>query len=428
MSDDMLRKPDAARKINFLSRPGMPVSLGLHAAVLIASVVTFSQPKVLPDAIEAVSVEVIDESQIREVTKGETSAKQAAPTPRVDRVDEKKEQNAPGEAKKQVNADNTPKAQEATAKEERKEVAAVVPPPPPRPVIVPPKPADPPKPAEAPKPVAVKPVKPAESTDEEEDEADEIVKQAKKKTPEPPKPDQAALAKLLEQQKAEEQKKAEDAKRRQEQAAEQRRQEQARETAREEARKAEQQKKLAEAKVAEDQKKAEDAKKAQEAAKKAADEKRKRDAEQQARNKANSDAVNRALLASREAPANSGNTGQQVSRTPAAGAPTATGQRLNPSDRAALVSMIRDQINPCWNNPVSSRPPVLPLVRVALNPDGSLGGTPVLINSSGDPSFRALADSGMRAIRQCAPFRIPARFAATYGDWRSIVVQLDPEN
>ena len=387
---DHLKKPQSSGRL------GLPLSAGLHAAGLVAALVSFSFAKPLPEAIEAVAVEVVDASMLREVTRGEQSAKQAAPTQRIDRVSEKIEQNAPGVAAKQIDTDKTPAKQEATAREERKEVAAITPPVP----VVPPRAAEPPKPVPAP----VRAPQPTKQAEEEEDEAEEAIRQKQIKRLEPPKPDQAALAKLLEQQKRDEQKKAEDTQRR------------------------EDQRKQADAKAAEDRKKAEDVKKAQEAAKKAADEKRKREAEQEARNQQALDAARRALLSSREAPQNSGNTGQVVSRTPAAGAPTATGQRLNPSDRAALVGLLADQIRACWNIPVSARPNLLPQVRVALNADGTLGATPALINSSGDPAFRPLADSGMRAIRQCSPFRIPARFAPTYNDWRSIVVQLDPES
>jgi colicin import membrane protein len=402
--------------VNALKKPGLPLSLGMHTAVLVAGLISFSSPKKFEDATEAVSVEIVDESQLREITKGEKAAKQPAPAPRVDRVDDKKEQNAPGDAKRQVNTDNIPKPQEATAREERKEVTPAVAPPKPV-VIIPPKPVEIPKPVEQPKPAAVKPAKPVEATDEEEDEADEVVKQAKPKKIEPAKPDQAALARLLDQQKAEDAKRQEQIKNQQAKL----------EQAQEEARKAEDRKKVADAKAADDKKKA-DAAKAQEAAKKAAEERKKREADQEAKNQSTADAARRALLASREVPSNSGNTGQQVSRTPAAGAPTATGQRLNPSDRAALAGLLGDQIRSCWNITVSARPSPLPQVRIALNADGSLSGTPTLINSSGDPNFRALADSGMRAIRQCSPFRIPARFAPTFNDWRTVNVQLNPDD
>ncbi len=439
-------------------KPGMPVSVGLHAAVLVASIVTFSSPKKFEDATESIAVEVISESALAEMMKGERDAKkQPTPTPRVDRVADRKEQNAPGAASRQVNAAETPKAQEATAREERKETSAAVALPPPvplppaRPQPTPPKPpeaskpVEPPKPAEPPK-AAAKPPQPADKSEEDE-EAEEAIRQAQKKREEQRKLEEARRAE--EAKKREENRKAEEAKRQEElRKAEQARrleaqkqeaqkqEEQRREQ--EEARKRDEMRKLVEAKAAEQKKaeeakaaelrKAEEAKKAQEAARKAAEDRRRREAEQEARNQATADAARRALLASREAPQNSGNTGAQVSRTASLGTPTATGQRLNPSDRAALAGLLSDQIRACWSIPVSGKPSSLPQVRVALNADGSLAGAPVLINASGDPNFRALADSGMRAIRQCAPFRIPQRYAATYEDWRQLAVQLNPDD
>jgi colicin import membrane protein len=396
-----------------LRKPGMPLSLGLHGALLVATLVSFSSPKPFKDAEEAIAVEVIDENAIREVTRGDRQARpQPTPTQRVDRVAEQKEQNPQGQAQRQVNTDQTPKAQEATAPEERKEqTAAVTPPPLPR--IVPPAPPTPPEP---PKPVAVTPPKPAPAEKTDEEEAEEAIRQAQRK-------------KAEEQRKLDEQRRAEEARKREDQRkAEDARKQEQQKREQEAARQREEQKKIADAKAAEDRKKAEDAKKAQEAAKKAAEERRKREAEQDARNAATAEAARRALLASREAPQNSGNTGQQVARTPSQGTPTATGQRLNPSDRGQLVGMLADQIRSCWNIPVSGKPSVLPQVRMVLNQDGSLASQPVLINSSGDPLFRAVADSGMRAIRQCSPFRIPARFQPTYNDWRSITVQLNPDD
>ncbi len=68
-------------------KPGMPVSVGLHAAVLVASIVTFSSPKKFEDATESIAVEVISESALAEMMKGERDAKkQPTPTPRVDRL------------------------------------------------------------------------------------------------------------------------------------------------------------------------------------------------------------------------------------------------------------------------------------------------------------------------------------------------------
>lgn len=432
----MVRLKEALRK------PGAPLSVGLHAAVLAGALISFSSPKPFADAQEAIAVEVIDENAAREVMRGERQARpQPTPTPRVDRQAERKEQNPAGQAARQVDADKEPARQEATAREERKEqpaAAAVVPPPPP-PRIVPaaPKPPEP-RPPDPPKAAAAPPPKPAPAARaEEEEEAEEIVRQAARKREEQQKSEEARRAD--ERRKADEQRRVEEAQRRERERQEQQRQEQQRQEAaraeqqkreREEleAKLREEQKRAAEAKAAEDRRKAEEAKKAQEAARKAAEERRRRDAEQEARNQATADAARRALLASREAPQNAGNTGPQVSRAPSQGTPTATGQRLNPSDRAALVGLLADQIRACWNVPVSGKPAVLPQVRMVLNQDGSLAAQPVLINASGEPTFRAVADSGMRAIRQCAPFRIPARFKPTFNDWRSTIVQLNPDD
>jgi colicin import membrane protein len=416
-----------------LREPGLPLSAGLHALALAGSLLAFSQPTPLPDAIEAIAVEVVDESQIREVTKGEANAKTPSPTPRVDRVSEKTEQNAPGQAQRQVNSDQAPKPQEATAKQERKEETAAITQPPPLPRIQPPRPPEPPKP-EPPKTVAAQPPpKPlAASEDDDEDEADEIVRQAaKKREDEQKRAEQAALARKLEQQKAEEQRKqAEEARKRDEirRAEDARRQEQLKEEQqqREADRRREVERKLQEAKAAEERKKAEDQKKAQEAARKAAEEQRKREAEQQqARNQQALENARRALLASREAPSNSGNTGQQISQTPAAGAATATGQKLNPSDRAALVGIIRDQIESKMYQSGGIAPSTLPRVRIQLAADGAVQSVS-LTNPSADPAFRALADAGMRAIRQASPFRIPARYSPMFSDWRDVVVQINP--
>ncbi|MGL4243338.1 MAG: cell envelope integrity protein TolA [Beijerinckiaceae bacterium] len=414
-------------KLNW-REPGVPASVVLHGAVLVAAIIQFGNPPPLPETQEAIPVEIIDATVPSEMMRGDRPAP-PQPTPRVDRVDEKKEQNPAGQARRQVDAAEVPKKQEATAPEERKEqVAIATPPPPPLPRIVPP---EPPKPVEPPKVAAPPKPAPAEKTEEQE-EAEEVIRQAQKKREEQRKAEEARRAE--ERRKADEQKRIEEAQRRERERQEQARQQQAqaeqqkREREQLEAKLREDEKKAAEAKAAEDRRKAEEAKRAQEAARKAAEERRRREAEQEARNAATAEAARRALLASREAPQNSGNTGQQVSRAPNAGTQTATGQRLNPSDRGQLVGMIADQIRRCWNVPVSGKPSVLPQVRMILNEDGSLAAQPVLINASGDPLFRAVADSGMRAIRQCSPFRIPARFQPMYGDWKSTIVQLNPDD
>ncbi len=96
--------------------PGLPASVVLHGVLLVAALVSFASPKPFADAQEAIAVEVIDENAAREMMRGEQAARpQPTPAPRVDRVAEQKEQNAPGVAQRQVNTDQQPTRQEATA-------------------------------------------------------------------------------------------------------------------------------------------------------------------------------------------------------------------------------------------------------------------------------------------------------------------------
>ncbi len=135
------------------------------------------------------------------------------------------------------------------------------------------------------------------------------------------------------------------------------------------------------------------------------------------------------LLQSKEPSQSSGSTGREVQRTASLGTATGTAQRLNPSQRDALMGLLRDQLHRCWQAPVavqaSDKPPV-PSVRLQLNQDGSLAAEPAVLNGSADPLFRAVADSATRASRRCAPLRIPSQFQPYYEDWRSLVVNFDP--
>ncbi|HRK25584.1 MAG TPA: cell envelope integrity protein TolA, partial [Beijerinckiaceae bacterium] len=281
-----------------------------------------------------------------------------------------------------------------------------------------------------PEPVAVppKPAMPKAQPDEEDEDEAELIRQKQLKQKE-------AEQKAEEARKAEEKRKAEEARK----AEEKRKADEARRLA-EDKRKAEEKAELEEArKLAAEQEKAEEkkrladeaAKKAAEAARKAAEAKKAEEA-RKAAEKAESDKLNAAirnrLLASRDAPASSGSTGPQVTRTASAGAPNATGARLSPSDREALMGLIKEQMERCWSVSGMSNPTVKPLVRLQLTPSGAISVQPALVNNSADPAFRAIADSGMRAIRACAPYRIPSKFADKFEDWKTITVKLDPSD
>jgi colicin import membrane protein len=436
--------------------PGLWVSGVAHAAMLAAGLFAFSAER-LPDAEEGIPVEIVTDNQLSEITRGETTAKQALPDPkpRVDRVAEAKQERDPGEAPRDVPSPPTRPVEMAQADEPVE--AAAAPPPPPRP---PERPPEPPRREAAAPPPPPAPPRRDEIAKREEAEA----KAAEAKAEAQARAEAAAKAEALAEAKAEAEAVAKaEAAAKAKAAADARARTEARAKAEAEAKAVADAKAAAEAKARADAKakadaeakavadakakaeaeareiaeaKAEaEARKAAEAkAKAVADARAKADAEAKARKQAElADKFNAGdiakLLQSKEAPASSGNTGREVQRTASLGTATGSAPRLNPSQRDALMGLLREQLHRCWQAPIAAssggRPPV-PSVRVRLNQDGTLAAEPSVLNPSSDPTFRTVADSATRATRRCAPLRIPAQFQPYYQDWKELTVNFDP--
>ena len=505
--------------------PGFVLSGVVHVAILLIGLLGLADAKKFDDAQESLAVEVITESQLKQITKGEKTAKEVLPDAklRVDKVSDVKKQDEPETKKAEIAAPlpmplppmrpveptkTEPKKTEPvkaeTAKAEPKE--AVPQPPqkqvavlsPPVPVALPPSRPQEPKKVETPKKVEI-------AREEEQDDKDaEIIRQSARKKAEQLKQEQvkAAEAKKLKEQKeaAEEskqdlaykkelaqkqadQKRVADAKAAKDLAAKNLAAKEAKDA--EEERKAEVTEKQEAAKKLADAKKTIDAKKAAEAQKisdaiDAADEakaeKAERDAEAKAKAANNSNAVSdakadakrkelaaaksaasdaeakrqadfdkmmRSKLASNSQSSSSGSngkqtptdktsgttgsTGRELSTSPSSlGSPTASGPKMNPALREGLQDIIKDQMLKCWS--AGSKPSTLPLIRIQLNADGTLQGKPQLVNSSSDPVFNSVAESGMRAIRSCAPYKIPSTYAGFFNDWKTSTIKLDPSD
>ena len=487
--------------------PGFVLSAVVHVALLVIGLLGLADAKTFEDAQESVPVEIMTESQLKQLTQGEKTAKQVIPDAklRVDKVAPEQKQDDPGEKKQEVAAPlpapalppsrPVDLAKSDPQKAEPKKAEPVEPPPKQAAALPPVKPVEVAKvePAKA-EPVKKVALAQPSQEDEEVDPEAEVIRQAAKKAPIPRKDDVPKaevkpdpMLKLLEQQKAEDaRKKAEEAKR------EEARKEEAKKLAEakrlEELKKAieakrvadAEAKKLAEAKEAEaerleEQKQAE-AKKAAEQKKiadaKAAAAEAAADAKADAEEKANADAkakadaeakkkalakaaadaeakrqadfnkLLRAKLASSSttnggngqqvptdrAASATGSTGAQINRSNSSlGAPSATGQKLNPAERAGLSEAVADQVSPKVSYS-GDKPKVLPQFKIVVGRDGSLLSQPQLANSSNDPSFQALAAAGARAIRAAAPFRIEARYASSYEDWKNMIIQINPDS
>ena len=64
-------------------------------------------------------------------------------------------------------------------------------------------------------------------------------------------------------------------------------------------------------------------------------------------------------------------------------------------------------------------------IRLQLNQDGSVSTEPQVLNRGNHPQFQVAAESAKRAIRRCAPYKMPI---AKYEVWRDVEVNFDPRD
>ncbi len=141
----------------------------------------------------------------------------------------------------------------------------------------------------------------------------------------------------------------------------------------------------------------------------------------------NADDISRLL--SKEAPDRRASTGQHLQQYASLGSPTANAARMSPSLQAAMEGWFQDKFQGCWIQPITlpQGPKYVPEIRVPLNLDGSLGADPTLLNPPDDPAWQPLAESAMRAVRKCDPLPVPDRFKPYYDQWRDRIVRFEDE-
>ncbi|HMK88707.1 MAG TPA: cell envelope biogenesis protein TolA [Methylocystis sp.] len=361
---------------------GFRASVALHAGLLAAALYAVADARKFEDAVEATPVEVVSDSALNQVAKGEKAAPPAPkPALRSEKAaDEPKPHSE--DAKRTVEAPPPPlrRLAEPSADEPEREpptppkrVAALPPEAPPAPtppvrprVIAAPQPEreEPkeaevvrPKPPQKPKPEKVEqPPTPPEKPKLEKAE------QPAPKPPEKPRLKLDEVAKLLQEKKP--------------------------------------------APAA----KAEKAEKPEAAAKpKSGDE---------SAPKSRFSAASIASLLSHEAPqqAASGKNTQLASL----GAPTGLAPKMSPSLEGRIDALITEHYQQCWQNrslTLSVRSYV-PQVELQISRSGALSAPPKLLNPSSDPVERAYAEQALASLRACPPLRFPQEFLAYYDYWR----------
>ncbi len=383
------------------SEPGVIVSAGTHVALLLATLVAFSETKALPDAQESVPVEILTSEQFNQIVKGDKQAKAPAPTPvKADRKSDIEEKKPTPRVEAKVDIPTPPPPLKRIPDPADDDAPQPVPTPPLRVASLPPEPPkselpkpptpippvrptppkveaqpEPPKPKDA---EAVEPPKPPVKPKLEPKKVEvtpEPPKKVRPVTPEPapkvaekpvekPSLDKTALAKLLDAKKAED-------------------------------------KPAARPKSGEET--------------------------SEPKTKFNSDAVSK-ILSSKEPPGQKPASSHEASKVASLGSPTANAPKMSPSMLAQLDSILLDQYKACWSYlNIGNSNGYVPRIRVEYSRDGTLVGQPQVTNPSGDPNVRGLADSAVRAVRRCNPLKIPPQFAPYFEQWKNRFVRFDPD-
>ncbi len=358
------------------SEPGLIVSGAVHLGLLLTMLLAFSGAQKFEDAQESVAVDVLSDSQFNEIMKGEKTAEpkpeskpraeksaeitQTKPTPPVNEA--KRDIPSPPPKPVDPGTDDQP--------EPPKQVAALAPMPPPTPA-----PPEPPKRTPDPIQEAVKPpdadaieppVRP--KSEAKQDNETKVVPDPPKKIHPVEKVDPKPNANTLEQvTKLLEQKKLE-------------------ELARPESKPA-----------------------------------KPKPVDTPVQHKYDATAISKLLT--RDAPQQTASTAADVTHTASLGTATGNAARLSPSLLGELNAYLIGQFERCWNYSGIDAGSYTPLINIRLNIDGSLAAEPRLKNPSADPASRALAESALRAVHNCSPVSMPARFMPLYDKWKDVNYQ-----
>ena len=94
------------------------------------------------------------------------------------------------------------------------------------------------------------------------------------------------------------------------------------------------------------------------------------------------------------------------------------------------IDAFKVQMKRCWSVPAGAAysEDLVVTIRVFLNSDGTLSRSPELISNSrfrlsSNAYYRTAAESALRAIQRCQPFRMPAD---KYISWRELELTFDP--
>ena len=117
-------------------------------------------------------------------------------------------------------------------------------------------------------------------------------------------------------------------------------------------------------------------------------------------------------------------TGDVINDMVSLGAPSGLAAQLSQSELDAL----RARLAQLWSPPAGAKNPeeLVVLIRMQLNPDGSLAGPPMVMTSGKTPLFMASRDSAIRAVLRGQPFDMLR--PEHYEQWKDIEITFDPRD
>jgi len=133
------------------------------------------------------------------------------------------------------------------------------------------------------------------------------------------------------------------------------------------------------------------------------------------------DPIKTAALLDKRDPRRQSITGQELHNEQSLGSPMGNAATLSQNE----MDMLRNQMAQCWRPPtgLADAKSLIVAIRVNFNQNGTLQREPVLMNRDSNPMFQVAAESAIRAIVQCQPYRLPV---ARYDVWKEVEFAFDP--
>jgi outer membrane biosynthesis protein TonB len=129
-------------------------------------------------------------------------------------------------------------------------------------------------------------------------------------------------------------------------------------------------------------------------------------------------------LLDKRVPQRLASTAEMANSTLSLGAPSGLAAQLSQSELDAL----RARLAQLWSPPAGAKNPeeLVVLIRMQLNPDGSLAGPPIVLTSGRTPLFMASRESAIRAVLRGQPFNMLR--PEHYEQWKDIEITFDPRD